>query len=203
MKKKSGKDGKPMTMEELKEAFDHADDYMEACRLMARWEPFPDDPLSWVDEAETIMEKYREKLPDEIKSEFALLMEGQIKDARRFHGNGDTESLKVTVMTLRKNLEIMQSNALKAGNAKRRGPLDDKADRQNRLRELTQRSGRELWDNDTDQELRIGEVADLIIDEVKDHAVKVGTRMVGREKVKGWLREIAPEYAQKGGRPKT
>lgn len=84
----------------------------------------------------------------------------------------------------------------------REKPLKLKALRQQFIKTQIQQSARELWENDSDKELRIGEVASYLMGEAEEAAKKFGMEKSSHGVIKGWLREIAPDYAQKRGAPK-
>lgn len=80
----------------------------------------------------------------------------------------------------------------------RTAPLKGKTDVLRRAKEATQAEAKELWHYDTEKELRTGEVAELLHEKAAELAGEKLTLPV----VKGWVREVAPDYAKKGGRPK-
>ncbi|MGX1199604.1 hypothetical protein [Marinobacter sp. MBR-105] len=80
----------------------------------------------------------------------------------------------------------------------------NKADKFRSAKNRIQAEALELWNNDKDQELKTGYVAGLLHElakELTQNAITGGEELK-LETVKSWLREIAPEYAGKGGRPR-
>lgn len=77
--------------------------------------------------------------------------------------------------------------------------LIDLAEQSAFIADEIRRHALELWENDSDQELRVTDVAGLVRDAVdRDHP----GRVPGIERIKGLVRPHAPDYARRGGAPK-
>lgn len=74
-----------------------------------------------------------------------------------------------------------------------------KAQKSRSVKEQIQDEAKALFEADTDEELRTGYVSQLL----EDQAGELAGRNLTPATVRGWIREIAPEYAKKGGRPKN
>lgn len=61
-----------------------------------------------------------------------------------------------------------------------------------------QQQARQLWANDADEEWRVGEAAKMI----QAHLENKGLGTYTEKTVRDWIKETAPAYARKGGRPK-
>ena len=70
------------------------------------------------------------------------------------------------------------------------------------LKNDTQAKALKIWEADTDQKIRTGAMYDKIFRTLELAVKDAGIPMPIENTVKGWLREIAPEYAKKGGAPK-
>lgn len=75
---------------------------------------------------------------------------------------------------------------------------------QKTLRKAVQSIAAEIWEADTDQECRIGDVAGIVRDDrdMQNLADRLGISIPKDQAIREWLREIAPAYASAKGRPK-
>lgn len=101
-------------------------------------------------------------------------------------------------------LQLQDYLRLKESEHKERRPLIRREIGLSVLKDSAQREAHEIWASDTEEEFRIGEVAKLVQEELLRRIDFSGwpTDCPGVETVKRWLREVAPEYAMRGGRPK-
>jgi hypothetical protein len=72
------------------------------------------------------------------------------------------------------------------------------------LKQIVQAFAEDFWQKDSHKELRVSDMTDEVY--AKTHAVLGKNPIIEylpeKGAVKDWLREIAPDYAKKGGRPK-
>ena len=81
----------------------------------------------------------------------------------------------------------------------RQAPLRNKAEQQKSVKSEIQKEAREIWGNDQENECKTGYVAAVLHSKAQDLSPSGD---IGIDTVKNWVREVAPEYAKKGGRPK-
>lgn len=82
-------------------------------------------------------------------------------------------------------------------------PLRVSTERRNFLIEEIQESARKRWATDLDKDFRVTEMCELLLSEAQDIARQIGTKVPTKaDTLKPWLREIAPKYAKKQGRPR-
>ncbi|WPN47509.1 hypothetical protein [Pseudomonas sp. P8_241] len=68
------------------------------------------------------------------------------------------------------------------------------------LRKIAQQTAKQLWQNDTAQKIRIGEMAQSVFAELyKEHRKLLPDKP---DQIKDWIRSAAPAYALQPGRPK-
>jgi hypothetical protein len=75
--------------------------------------------------------------------------------------------------------------------------------KRNFLKEVIQDKALKRWATDTDKDFRLAEMSQLLLQEAQDIAREIDTEVPTKvDTLKPWLREVAPEYAKKPGRPK-
>lgn len=68
-----------------------------------------------------------------------------------------------------------------------------------KAKERAQDIARELWLANTDQEFRLSDMAKLVEDILNREG---GAELPRLERIKEWIKPVAPDYARKGGRPR-
>lgn len=77
--------------------------------------------------------------------------------------------------------------------------LDKKNQAKKEARKMAQDIATELWQPDTAQEIRLGDMADRVYRTLA--AEGFAESLPGTtERIKEWIRPVAPDYARKGGR---
>jgi hypothetical protein len=103
------------------------------------------------------------------------------------------------------SLEALQACHYRVEKLKRERPLITKNGMLLAIKEIAQRAALMRWTDDTAKEIRLGEMCVIIFAELykaskdKDWAELFPDKSDG---LKPWLREVAPDYAKKHGRPK-
>lgn len=87
---------------------------------------------------------------------------------------------------------------------KRLKPFREKARIREIIKTAAQGNAEELWSKDTNQEIRIGAMAKKVRPQMVTALDSMGKLdlLPSDEKIKEWLKPIAPDYARQGGRPK-
>ncbi len=72
------------------------------------------------------------------------------------------------------------------------------------LKDHARKLATELWNKDTEQKIRTGEMSNLVFDSVFTFAEQNGCadRVPPPPQVKKWIKDLRPEYAKKRGRPR-
>ncbi len=144
--------------------------------------------------------------------------------------NGDIESLALTMMDIGsvvkrirmsyeyhiqdKGVGTQQAKAVTAHFNSTSGHRE-RTQKQNMVKEHAQKLADLYWAKDTEQRIRVGEMAEIVYrglvdfcsymnssDEKHDWLDKFLPENHDSKKYREWLKEVAPEYAKKGGRPK-
>jgi len=82
--------------------------------------------------------------------------------------------------------------------SKRMKPLIDQAARSASVAEDARTEATNLWQADTAQEFRIEEMAEIVEEILKRKGVE---GLPKRNRIKEWIKQVAPSYASKPGRP--
>lgn len=105
------------------------------------------------------------------------------------------------------NQDSRYSKMLKTvtANQKRKSGLKNINKLRAEAKEHVQQSGNKLWEKDAANSIRLGEMCERVWSELAgDIALSPeGVFPNTANGLKPWLREVAPDYASKGGRPKT
>lgn len=82
-------------------------------------------------------------------------------------------------------------------------PLKVFNERRNFLIKAIQKEALKKWATDSDNDFKLTEMCTLMLEKAKEIASQIGTEAPTKvSTLKPWLREIAPEHAKKGGRPR-
>lgn len=89
----------------------------------------------------------------------------------------------------------------------REQPLRDKEIAYSAMKEITQVIAKREWEKDTSKEIRLGEMVQIVwpqlVDVVNGHKGEKYLSTRGAEGIRKWVKEVAPDYAKRGGRPST
>lgn len=109
--------------------------------------------------------------------------------------------LRQDAVTIAKETAMIAINAKQCHSTKQRmeGGLDPINERKGVVQELARSIATELWQSDFEKKIRIMEMADLVYRALNDRSFSdVLPDTV--ERVKDWIKPVAPEYARMGGR---
>jgi hypothetical protein len=82
-------------------------------------------------------------------------------------------------------------------------PLRVSAERRIFLIEEIQKEALKKWATDSDNDFRLTEMCILMLEKAQEIASQIGTEVPTKAStLKPWLREVAPQYAKKQGRPR-
>lgn len=109
------------------------------------------------------------------------------------------------LIILHKDLETLENNIINNSPIPSKSPIEFKARKgvsQDKIiaMKLAKILAKNFWDNDRDQTIRIGEMASIVYRELHNNGFE---QQLPQEQMslKEWIKDIAPEYAQVGGRP--
>lgn len=100
---------------------------------------------------------------------------------------------------------LMEAFSSRAEKATRELPLKKQAIAQGFIKDLAQEIASRIWREDTGQTIRLADACEMVWPELVDVSFKYDVNQHLPENsasLKKWLREIAPGYAKKPGRPK-
>ncbi len=90
----------------------------------------------------------------------------------------------------------------------RRWPLDERNSYKKVVKKFAQQIAKRNWEADTDRNIRIGEMTQIVWAELVDEKIPADTRNIIMEALpnsadglRKWLSPVAPDYAKKSGRP--
>lgn len=96
---------------------------------------------------------------------------------------------------------LIESLILKEAENKRQKPNREKA----AFIDVAQDLAKSLWAVDTNKQIRLSEMCELVFSKMYNLERKIGKNLLPDkpESIKSWLREVAPDHAKKGGRPRS
>jgi hypothetical protein len=178
----------------------------QALQLKAKHLQLPTDPADWLNQCE----KDTLSLPDELPQKQEILRNVDL--AREAMAKSDLPEVKLRFLRIIKNHENARHD-LWAGRAEkaevekinRERELRKRNENAQALKSEAQRKAQEKWQKDKEQQIRLGDMCEKVYRAIIDFATRSNTLdlLPGEaEGIKPWLREIAPDYAKKPGRPK-
>lgn len=145
---------------------------------------------------------------DKVLDFFAKQVPFDCSFEKRENGNFSFMNFHITIddlIILHKDLETLENNIINNNPIPSKSPIEFKARKgvsQDKIiaMKLAKILAKNFWDNDKEQTIRIGEMASIVYRELHNNGFE---QQLPQEQMslKEWIKDIAPKYAQAGGRP--
>lgn len=189
---------------ELKRAFKIASLDAEKKALQAERVELPADMTKHISELHQRIALI--DVTDEGLKPFAFGLEKYTAWLEQDYKSGQIESAKMYLIKICENLENLNSDEsmIKRSKTELKRTIGLTTHNENlaATKAAIQVIATEFWNKDLDNEIRVSDMRDLAYAELYTRDEQLYKYLPEKAAVKDWVKEVAPEYAQKGGRPK-